>query len=72
MNGEEDYYKGISSRQLGATYTVVKGLYRIIGKLPEGETLDVVAVDGRRYDVESLSQLPRGLYIINGRKIMIH
>lgn len=71
-NGEEDYYRGILSRQLGATYTVVKGLYRIIGKLPEGETLDVVAVDGRRYDVESLSQLPRGLYIINGRKIMIH
>lgn len=70
-NGEEDYYCGVQVSAVTATYICEKDYYSVIGRLAKGERLYVVSVDGKVYDVESISQLQPGLYVINGRKVLI-
>lgn len=71
VNGEEEYYNPRISPEIRATYEVVEGLYRIIGRLEPGETLQVTTADGRPVRATSMSHLQPGLYIVNGRKILL-
>lgn len=42
------------------------------GTVPESRTLEVYTIDGRAIrSVESLSELQRGVYIVNRRKVVI-
>lgn len=70
-NGEEDYYCGIRLPEVSATYICEKDYYNVIGRLREGERLYVVSIDGKVHEVESISQLQPGMYVINGHKVLI-
>lgn len=71
INGEQEYFNPRVSPEIMATYEVVEGLYRVIGQLKPGESLQVVTAEGRPVNATSMSHLEPGLYVINGRKVLI-
>lgn len=79
-NGEEEYYNYALTPSLDAEYTVVSGIMTGITDIAPEEAgspgnagaLRAVSVDGTVREVRSLSELPAGLWIVNGRKHLRH
>lgn len=78
-NGEEEYYSYSVSAPLTARYSVVSDITTGIGdnmsdgalRQEESGLMRAVSVDGTIREVRSLSELPAGLWIINGRKHLV-
>ncbi len=69
-NGEESYYNYAVTGPISISYN----LYTDVESISSEETADgkirAVSVDGTVHSVNSLDKLPRGLWIINGRKVI--
>lgn len=74
-NGEQSYYNCEDSNQISTVYHVIEDEISIptdtLDIYKDNRTLSVVSPDGLRLKVKSLAGLREGLWIVNGRKVII-
>lgn len=68
---ENDAYKRLNLNEITATYTVINDIGAGVADIAEETELNVYSVDGLKHNVESLSALPKGLWIVNGKKVVV-
>ena len=56
---------------VNGTLTVVYDPDSILTILSDSEEVDIYSMSGRKIQAESLRSLPRGIYIVNGRKVLV-
>lgn len=69
-NGEESYYNYATSGHIHANYNLYSDIEDLIVNDGSNDMIRAVSVEGLVYKVKSLEELPAGLWIINGQKVL--